>query len=223
VFEIKKLKNDEYGIDYLLICSLIIGFIILTTGLFISLGLYLKKKKKLAIVPIIIAILIIASLGFYAYYDRFIRPNDLEYELKIQTNITGQYTLYVPYLDNSNLKSNLEVIKGNAEIDFITIYNPETMRNIKTLQVNGTNSLTVYGEAQDDDIYPLSQHGRPDLYWILCNKTNPNQNISISLMAINNYRSGSTSWRTERLGDSRSIYLDEGWNIIEIDRTKVSA
>ncbi len=222
VSAIKNLKNDESGSDVCIIFFLTFFIIVFVIELIIFTICITFKKKKLAILSIIISIVLILSVIGILYYDRYLQPNEIEYELQIKVNQTGNYTLFVPYLDNSNLKSELKIKDGNGEIEFIIVNQNTIQGSKKAIKVSGKQDLTIYGKTQDHSWAEMTlwtgEHIKhSEIHWVWCNKTNINQNISIQIIASIEGRSNGDDWKTienQRLG---FIYLNNGWNELKIE------
>jgi hypothetical protein len=138
----------------------------------------------------------------------------LKYELNIETDTNWDYVLYVPYLENEKLESKIEIQSGEGDIEFIDIIEIQVNGSNRALKVEGWGDMTINGETQDDGSYTFTMSKeRYRTHWVWCNKTNPNQNISIQIYARVNYDGGGTFW-----GTYDEVVINEGWNEIMIDR-----
>ena len=193
---------------FLLFCSAGIIFII---GLLISISLYKNNEKKMAIVIVVIATIIsIALIGpiLNLIVDY---PNELKYELEIKTDSNWDYTLYVPYLKNEKLESKIDIRRGEGDIEYIDITEIQINGSNEALKVEGYGDMTIYGRTQDDGSYTFTMtKERYQTHWVWCNKTNPNQNITIEIHA--DIIGAGLSWST-----TNEVVIYDGWNEIEIE------
>lgn len=144
--------------------------------------------------------------------------------MTLVTNETGEYTLYVPYLDNSKLRSDLEIISGDGKIDFITVNKTliENKSSNKALKITGLGNIKIHGKTQDHKWCEMSLNAgevmkRTYAYWVWCNKTNSNQNISISIKASVSDFWSCNYWQTKSYERTKIEFIKNGWNKINME------
>ncbi|MCK5560903.1 MAG: hypothetical protein KAJ51_09935 [Thermoplasmata archaeon] len=215
----KKFLNDING-DTCLLSYLLIAFGIFIFGLFISLILFATKKKKIGLFAIILTIILTISIPSIIYYHNSNLPNEFKYRLIIDTNSTGEYVLIVPYLNNRDLKTDLEIESGNGSFEFI-YSNSDTYYNVNTidaLKIRGNSGMVISGSCKDNSWSELSiidiGETRRSCIWVWCNKTDPEQNITISFNA-GIFGDGNVHW----ISDPEYQMVENGWNKILIDES----
>ena len=118
-------------------------------------------------------------------------------------------------------ESALKIESGNGSLDFNVVNNVSIKSSNTALKVIGNGNIKIKGEAQTDKYIMslLKDRGDGDVknYWILCNKTNPNQNISIHIKAKATSSEGGTTWETINDDKTELVFLNNGWNIIKIE------
>ena len=223
-----KLHNDRKAMVSFTPIYLISFVVLIFAILMVAILIQAVKKQKKKIVAIYIGIIIIVSplliWGVY-YYDIRSREggtvsNLATYELTIHVNNAGNYSLLVPYLMDPTLQIETKITDGNGQLDYIRVNGIPMTYSQKTLRINSTDSLTIHGSAHIN-YKPLmsmadnSTSNWPD-YWIYCEKTNENQNISILLKCYH----GGRHWLSG-INMDEAIYINEGWNRIKIDYDNV--
>lgn len=219
-FAKRNIRKDESGEDNpLFLC--IIGIIIIVSilGVIISYILYQKKEKKLAFVSFIITIIFIS---FMSGLMVGVLPDDynyITYELMINTDKSGRYTLYVPYIDNAYIS----IKSGNGTIDYIEVNDVEISGSNNAMIVTGQDDLYINGRDYNDERWSFSMKKneidyRNEIYWVWCQKTDPSQNISIFIEAIVEHSRGDGhEWRTINDDDTRFVVINNGWNEVKFE------
>jgi len=158
-----------------------IGAFLIT--LILSIILFINKKRKTGIISIILSLFIGCSLAGGIMYYTYIYPKDIEYKMTIGTNITGEYTLFVPYIDNPKLRSVLAIVSGNGSFEFIRVNMTSINGSNRAIKVLGNGNMTIYGKTTVQSWCKLSLqnrgNGKSGIYWVWCNKTKTNQEIYI--------------------------------------------
>jgi hypothetical protein len=239
--KIRILKNNvDANVDPTT-CLVVIN-IIFTIGLIISV-LLKRAKKKLASLPIIISILIIISI-VVSYYFLILSPliireddNKYEYSIRIATNGTNQFTIYVPIpieirddkITISKMVEKIIVIYGNATFSLIETNKGKalniTFKGNCYLRVSGTKKFENWkDEKYDYDILSLQNtsdindyhKGHDDVpYWIWCNGIENHEIIFIEIQAFfgnNNSQNNSKVEGTITNNDWQILYgSQEHW------------
>ncbi len=202
--------------------TLLICFVIL------SILSYKKKKKRIATASVILIVLFSCVLTWGIYDNNqqrqraAYREHVATYELKIYCNDTHNYSLLVPYLMDPNLQMKTKIAKGIGQLDYVKVNGTPMTLSQETLEVQGVGNLTVYGSAYLDSFPSMSMagnstHQRRD-YWVYCEKTIANQNISMYLRCDQ----GSHGW-ISGTNVLNVQYIENGWNKIMIEYSNVEA
>ena len=193
----------------------IIFSIFFILGLLATIYLYLKKKKW-AFLPITISIIIIIGISGFSFYIDVNTPITIEYKATIKTDTYDEFSICIPYIDSPDLRKEIEIKAGLGEIEFVELNASDIVTSNTAMKINSNNDLTIYGEATEEEIPDMSLYiGEGDryieLFWVWCDKSNPDENISLTISAHISYDGGGQFW-----GDVNN-YLQNGWNIIKLE------
>jgi len=188
-----KFRNDDSGviISYFPCLMLLIGIVFILCIVFLYRSY--KKKKKQMIALSIISIIISSSITIWAvneYNTRKIIEEqntyyEIEYTLKIYVNTMDNYSLLVPYLMDYALQTETKIRSGKGHLDYVMVNGTPLTVSPITLKVSGVGNISVHGHIRlFDNSYAYmsmadnSASTTPE-YWVYCEKTNENQNISL--------------------------------------------
>ena len=179
-----------------------------------------NSNFNIILVIIILVIIIVFAILLHSIIHQNESINDRYYGLEIKTNKTGKYSLLVPYLYNVELEREIKIKAGNGTIDFVNISKTPTNHTDRGIQVMGEGNMKIYGYVENNarcymTLINSQQIGKKIPFWIWGNKTNLNQNISISITA--GYSSGTADYiyyNENRLGGSNYEPIENGWNLI---------
>lgn len=194
----------------------LIAMIILVIGLILAFVLLINEKKNVAAIMLILTICFTISIFGWMYYEQENYQNDIYYEVEILTDMEDNYYLYVPYLDNSKLRSEL-IKSGGINLEFITVNKTPIISSNNAMKITGLGNTTINANINEHTWPEMSLLARDDIsygnFWVWCNKTNANQSIKISISASISYWNGEINWNTE---ESETISLENGWNEITL-------
>ena len=217
-----KFRNDISGdvansipcFMWFLMSSIIVIIIILI----ISFG---TKKRKIKVLSVI-SIIVLSSILAWAVidYNNRVREENYwqhvaTYDLTIFSNSTQNYSLIVPYLMDPKLQLETKITKGTGRLDFVQVNGTPRTLSPESLKVAGHDNITIHGSVYLNSTAVMSMADnstsyRPD-YWIFCEKTNENQNISLLLKCYQ----GGRHW-ISGIDMNDVIYIEAGWNRIKI-------
>jgi hypothetical protein len=218
----KRLNIDDNGNIMLhLFLAIFVGIPTIICSI-ISYILYTKKKNRLAMIPIIVVFFIIILNVLYIQWY-FNQPNEIYYRVSIQTNTTDDYEIFLPVLDNRKLGNKLKMISGEGEFEISEINRTDILTSKNTLKVYSDESVIIERKIEDDNEGEMSLkkaelESGMEHYWVWCNKSNPNQNISFYIDAHVRGVTRGSDWVTEHFYDEIKFqYLEHGWNLIRFE------
>ena len=154
----------------------------------------------------------------------------------------GNYTVYIPYYDSDEFRSNIKVISGQSDICFKEIsanlsynFTDPTIPNIsyneytmKVMKITSSDNLTVRCEHKSRLVSDWTMVGIDRdwcaWHWVWSNNTNPFQNISLKLVGSVDFRNGDTYSHTGSDDfNVDTIEIKPGWDIINMIHSTVVA
>ncbi len=217
-------RNDNSGFQVSFFpCYVILLVILLILSIVLLIRSYRKKKKQMIALSLVFIVLL-SSISIFVVYDEYTQRGYtplIEYNLKIHVNSTCNYSLLVPYLNNPILQNETKIKTGFGQLEYAIVNNTNLTLTEQTLKVSGNDNMTIHGLIRD--------HSSPDMsmadnsrfsryeYWVFCQKTNPDQNISLYIRGD----SGDKHWWSWYYY-TEGQYIENGWNKIKMSYSHVS-
>jgi hypothetical protein len=214
----KKLRNDKSGFQVSFFpCYVILLVILLILSIVLLIRSYRNKKKQMTALSLVFIVLL-SSIFIFVVYDQSNQrayKNPIEYRLRIHVNSTGNYSLLVPYLNNPILQNKTKISTGSGQLEFALVNNSNLTLTNSTLKVSGNDNMTIHGLAPDYSFPDMSMRDKSISfryeYWVFCNKTNTDQNISLYIRGD----SGNKHWYSAGYY-TQGQSIENGWNRINM-------